>query len=118
VGIEPTPTAYHAAPVIVLNQFLWMSKKFENIVSFVNIWVRSSAWDFFPLHFFIYFINLQNNNWFRMVNEHFFISTNLLIQSSQSKAHCMNHHKEESTKKQKCKTILLVYQTKKILLRK
>ncbi len=29
-------------------------------VSFVKIWVRSSAWDFFPLYFFIYFINFPS----------------------------------------------------------
>jgi hypothetical protein len=44
---------YHAAPVIV-------SKKFENTVSFVKIWVRSSAWDFFLYTFFIYFINFPS----------------------------------------------------------
>ncbi len=49
---------YHAAPVIVLHQFLWVSKKFENIVSIFKIWVRSSAWDFFPLYFFLFILSI------------------------------------------------------------
>ncbi len=45
---------YHFEPVVVLHQFLWVSKKFEIAVSFVKILVRSSAWDFFCFILFFY----------------------------------------------------------------
>jgi hypothetical protein len=50
--------AYHSEPVVVLHQFLRVSKKFEKTVSFVKIWVQSSAWDFFPIYFYLFILSI------------------------------------------------------------
>ncbi len=39
---------YRRVSIVVLNQFLRVSRKFENTVTFVKIWVQSLSWDFFP----------------------------------------------------------------------
>jgi hypothetical protein len=54
---------YHAAPVVILHQFLWVSRKFEIAVSFVKILVRSLSWDFFPLYFFYSFYQFSIRRW-------------------------------------------------------
>jgi hypothetical protein len=54
---------YHCEPVVVLHQFLWVSRKFEIAVSFVKILVRSSAWAFFPSYFFYSFYQILIRRW-------------------------------------------------------
>ncbi len=48
---------YHPAPVIILHQFLWVSRKFEIAVSFVKILVRILSWDFFSLILFLFVLS-------------------------------------------------------------
>ncbi len=47
---------YYCEPVVVLHQFLWVSRKYEIAISFVKISVRSSAWAFFP-HTFLFVLS-------------------------------------------------------------
>jgi hypothetical protein len=58
-----TEKIYHAAPVIILHQFLWVSRKFEIAVSFVKILVRILSWDFFPSYFFYSFYQILIRRW-------------------------------------------------------
>ncbi len=51
---------YKRVSIFVLNQFLRVSRKFENIVTFVKVWVWSLSWDFFPHTFFIHFIKFSS----------------------------------------------------------
>ncbi len=54
---------YRRVSIVVLNQFLRVSRKFENTVTFVKILVRSLSWDFFPSYFFYSFYQILIRSW-------------------------------------------------------
>ncbi len=54
---------YRRVSIVVLNQFLWVSRKFENNRYTPLAQVRILSWDFFPLYFFYSFYQILIRSW-------------------------------------------------------
>jgi hypothetical protein len=60
---KDTKNMYRRVSIVVLNQFLRVSRKFENNRYTPLAQVRILSWDFFPLYFFYSFYQILIRSW-------------------------------------------------------